>query len=102
MLHNITRRRRPEWDDLFTRIAERTPSDSKVGVFFCGPHPMAKAISDAMRRVQVKTLLRGVYLGTSKDDALQQHLGVRGERELEMLRARGSNIHFVLRKENFG
>lgn len=65
-------------------------------------HGMAKSVEEAMMRVQVKTILRGVYLGTSEDDAIQRELGLVSGREVEVLRSRGSNIHFVFRKENFG
>lgn len=83
------------------RIAEGSRTGSKVGVFFCGPEAMAKAVQDAMTKVQTLTTMRGVYLGT-KDARLRKELGVGAQQELRALRKRGSNIRFILRKENFG
>lgn len=94
--------RRPDWEEVFTRIAERTPSNGKVGVFFCGPHGMASAVQKTLNKVQVMTLLRGVYLGGSNESDLRRELGLSGSRQLHALRKRGSNVRFVLRKENFG
>lgn len=86
---------------MFTAIAERTPSNGRVGVFFCGPHPMANSVEQAMKAVQAKTILRGVYLGSGADDVIQGELGLAGSGAVDVLRQKGSNIHFVFRKENF-
>ncbi|KAF8181215.1 NADPH oxidase B [Mycena galopus ATCC 62051] len=36
---------RPNWDKMFTSIAQQHP-ESDVGVFFCGPAPIAKALGE--------------------------------------------------------
>lgn len=83
------------------RIAEEARTGSKVGVFFCGPEGMARAVQQALTKVQTMTTMRGVYLSTN-DMKLRKQLGVGFETDLRKLRERGSNIRFILRKENFG
>lgn len=95
-------KRRPDWEVLFKKIAERTPTNGKVGVFFCGPKGMSKSIRNTIMKVQVLTNLRGSYLGTSKTKSLARELGKIENCDLQLLRSRGSNIRFVFREENFG
>lgn len=95
--------RRPKWDELFKAIAERTPTNGKVGVFFCGPKGMSKAVQETMSKVQVLSRLRGLYLGARPDWAIGKHYGNKtNSKEMEQLRSRGSNVRFVFREENFG
>lgn len=86
---------------MFRKIVERTPSGKRVGVFFCGPHMMADAIEVAMKKARKMSMMRGLYLGSS-DVRVKRELNVGQGEELEALRARGCNVMFVLRKENFG
>lgn len=38
---------RPDWDDIFGNLIERSKSGSVIGVFFCGPGSMARMIQQA-------------------------------------------------------
>jgi len=78
-------------------MAERTPTNGKVGVFFCGPKGMSKAVRTAMMKVQVLSTLRGTYLGTTCDSDLAEDLRIGTKVDLKL-----SNIRFVFREENFG
>lgn len=64
---------------------------------------MSEAIRKAVMKVQVLTNLRGTYLGTIKKSSVDTSR-IHGVdlADLERLRARGSNIRFVFREENFG
>lgn len=95
--------RRPEWEGVLKQIAEGTPTNGKVGVFFCGPKGMSKAIRKAIMKVQVLTNLRGTYLGTIQRTSVSSSgMNAMDYGDLERLKARGSNIRFVFREENFG
>nr|QKI80118.1 NAD(P)H oxidase [Asparagopsis taxiformis] len=92
---------RPQWDEIFAQIAEQTPSHSKIGVFFCGPHPMGAAVQKSMRKVEVMSNLRGSYLRKTESAVLVDDLILRDEGEVKLLREYGCNIRFVFREENF-
>lgn len=40
----ITKFGRPEWDDVFSRATADFPKEKNVGVFFCGPNPLARVL----------------------------------------------------------
>lgn len=82
-------------------IAQRSPSTTKVGVFFCGPKGMAKAVQAALIKAQTLSNLRGTYLGHGDDVDIKSELGAVQVNVAE-LRRRGSYIRFVFREENFG
>lgn len=42
-----TKYKRPDWDEIFLGLVERSRSGTCLGVFFCGPDGMAKAIQQA-------------------------------------------------------
>lgn len=73
----------------------------KVGVFFCGPKPMAKAVKTSLIKAQTLSNLRGTYLGHENDVSIKSELGAANV-DLSKLRRRGSYIRFVFREENFG
>lgn len=54
--------KRPDWDDVFSALVERTRSGSVVGVFFCGPDPMARAVQQSAMKAMT----------ASVDNALQR------------------------------
>lgn len=91
---------RPDWDALFTSISRHVPSNSVVGVFFCGPHPMGSAVQKSLRYVEQATHLRAAYLA-GDDNAVMLDAGVDVD-ELARLKERGGNVRFVYREENFG
>lgn len=93
---------RPKWDDIFQTIAEETPSNGAIGVFFCGPHVMGKQVRDAMLKVEVLSNLRAAYLRNTPDEVLMSDLNLPDDSAVERLRSLGCSIHFVYREENFG
>lgn len=82
---------RPNFEEMFERAVHRVPSDSKVGVFFCGPPAMGKSIKRALMKVQTRSNFRGIYLHRQ-----QRKMGNAGK-----LQAYGSFVRFVFREENF-
>lgn len=53
---------RPDWDDVFGALVERSRSGSVVGVFFCGPDAMARAVQQSAMKA----------MAASVDNALQR------------------------------
>ena len=47
---------RPDWDDVFGRLVERSKSGSVIGVFFCGPDNMARMVQQAAMNAMTKSL----------------------------------------------
>ena len=92
---------RPEWRELFSRIADRTQSGSEVGVFFCGPSPMGDAVRRALRAVEVCTTIRGSYISSLSKQQIRSEFGLSSDRDANRLRRYGCNIRFVFREENF-
>lgn len=93
---------RPKWDDIFQTIAEETPSNGAIGVFFCGPHVMGNQVRDAMLKVEVLSNLRAAYLRNTPDEVLMTDLNLPNAEAVERLRSLGCSVHFVYREENFG
>lgn len=54
---------RPDWDDVFANVVERSKSGSVVGVFFCGPDSMARMVQQAARKAMGKSLQNGYQRG---------------------------------------
>nr|AAZ73480.1 respiratory burst oxidase-like protein [Chondrus crispus] len=93
---------RPEWDEIFGKIAAEAPSNSVVGVFFCGPHKMGDSVQSAMRRAEINSNLRGAYLRSTKEKTLMKDLGLPQRGLIKMLMGTGCSVRFVFREENFG
>lgn len=47
---------RPDWDDVFGSLVERSKSGSVIGVFFCGPDSMARMVQQAAMNAMTKSL----------------------------------------------
>lgn len=97
-----TKTGRPQWDELFQGIAEKAPSDSEIGVFFCGPHTMGKAIQKSLRKVEIVSNLKGAYLRGTSAKILMSDLRISSKRTVKQLRSVGCSVRFVFREENFG
>lgn len=63
---------------------------------------MSRAIREAIKKVQVLSNLRGLYLDAIPDYTLGTEFGIQDQDELLQLRSRGANVRFVFREENFG
>jgi len=70
--------RRPEWDQLFTGIVERSRSGTVIGIFFCGPPVMSKAIQDAAQRAMAASLAKGYRRGAIALDEVKTDHGDEG------------------------
>lgn len=92
---------RPEWDELFQKIASTAPSRSVIGVFFCGPKPMGNAVQGALRRAEIASHLRAAYLSRTPERTLLSDLGVPRGFMVRKLQTHGCSIRFVFREENF-
>lgn len=93
---------RPDWEDIFGKIAAEAPSNSVVGVFFCGPHKMADSVQSAMRRAEINSNLRAAYLRSTREKTLMMDLGLPQRGIIKTLMGRGCSVRFVFREENFG
>lgn len=92
---------RPEWDQMFQKIAASTKSRSTIGVFFCGPKPMGKAVQGALRKAEIVSNLKAAYLTRTSGSTLLKDLGVPNVSVLRKLERRGCGIRFVFKEENF-
>ncbi|OSX70888.1 hypothetical protein BU14_0641s0001 [Porphyra umbilicalis] len=61
---------RPDWARLFCDMADRTPSGSTVGIFFCGPPPMAAAVARAAAAAMRRSMAAGLCAGVLSAGAL--------------------------------
>lgn len=54
---------RPDWDDVFGSLVERSKSGAIIGVFFCGPDSMARMIKQAAMKAMAKSMANAVQRG---------------------------------------
>ncbi|KAK1862535.1 hypothetical protein I4F81_005103 [Pyropia yezoensis] len=73
---------RPDWDEVFGGIAERSKSGTTVGIFFCGPHTMSAAVQEAARGAMTASIADATGTSTMSDSY-------------------GANVRFAFREENF-
>lgn len=79
---------RPNWDEIFDKIACNTPSGSFVGIFFCGPKAMELMVREAATKATYQ----------SRERAWRY----RGVRDAESpLVAKGCSVRLVVKAENF-
>lgn len=64
---------RPNWDEVFGNLVERSRSGAVIGVFFCGPDSMARMVQNsamkAMTKSMANALERGYQQGKAKGDS---------------------------------
>lgn len=92
---------RPDWNAFLAMIADTTRSGADIGIFFCGPPAMGKAVRRAMREVEVRAHLRGVYLSRLSDAEVEKEFQVRCPNDVRRLRSYGCNVRLVFKEENF-
>lgn len=51
---------RPNWEEIFNTVAERCANNTTMGVFFCGPHTMGRAVQDACMNAMRNSIVRGL------------------------------------------
>ncbi len=64
--------RRPDWDDVFSSLVERSRSGTVIGVFFCGPDVMARAVQQSAMRAMaasVENAMQRGYVETKRGPA---------------------------------
>lgn len=54
---------RPDWDDVFGSLVERSKSGTVIGVFFCGPDNMARMIQQSAMVAMTKSLSNAIQRG---------------------------------------
>lgn len=54
---------RPDWDEVFGSLVERSRSGSVIGVFFCGPHTMERMVRQAAMKAMAKSLENAIQRG---------------------------------------
>eukprot|EP00737_Agarophyton_chilense_P002474 gb/GEZJ01002825.1/.p1 GENE.gb/GEZJ01002825.1/~~gb/GEZJ01002825.1/.p1 ORF type:complete len:1060 (-),score=150.15 gb/GEZJ01002825.1/:639-3818(-) len=64
---------RPDWEEVFTNLVERSKSGTVIGVFFCGPDGMARMVQQAAMNAMQKSIQNAVQRGfdmkrTARDD----------------------------------
>lgn len=92
---------RPDWNAFLAMVADTTRSGADIGIFFCGPPAMGKAVRRAMREVEVRAHLRGVYLSRLSDAEVEREFQVRCRSDVRRLRNYGCNVRLVFKEENF-
>jgi Ferric reductase NAD binding domain len=96
-----TQHQRPDWDEVFAGIAERSRSGSVIGVFHCGPSTMAMAVQQGAMRAMAKSLEKAYrcgYMQSITDDAAERPRGDGGNNGT----SHGCAVRFSLREEMFG
>lgn len=89
---------RPDWDARLAAIAERATSRTVLGIFFCGPEPMAEAVRRAAARAMCESKVRGLVLaGLLMDGRLDDV----DRRTLRGVTATGLDVRFVMHVESF-
>lgn len=58
---------RPEWDEVFRALVERSKSGTVIGVFFCGPDKMAHAVQQAAMKAMAKSVENAYQRGYEED-----------------------------------
>lgn len=96
-----TKEGRPDWDACFYDIARQTKTDSVVGIFFCGPHAMGKAVRESAKRVEMWCNLRDAYLRFTPAETIMSDIGLPSKEAAERLQKFGGRIRFVYREEKF-
>lgn len=100
-MREATQTGRPDWDKLLAAAARDTRSDGVVGIFFCGPHSMGKAVRESSKRVEMWSNLRDAYLRSTDVPTLMNDLGVTDATIVKRLRKYGCRVRFVYHEENF-
>jgi NAD(P)H-flavin reductase len=70
-----TEYRRPDWDEIFNEVAERARNGSTIGVFLCGPTPMAKQVEEAAMKAMRNSIVRGLQSGANPMRSLEEVFG---------------------------
>lgn len=92
---------RPNWDQLLGDAARHTRSDGVIGIFFCGPPNMGKAVHSAAKNVEMWSNLRDAYLRSVPVGTLMQDIGLKDRTEVLQLRDFGCRVRLVFHEENF-
>jgi hypothetical protein len=93
-----TQHKRPHWDEVFAGLAARSKSGSVIGVFYCGPPSMARAIEQGAMKAMAKSTQKAYQQG------YMQALSDTNDRNAVRARdgcAYGCAVRFALREENF-
>eukprot|EP00172_Hildenbrandia_rubra_P001778 Plantae.Rhodophyta-Hildenbrandia_rubra.ctg2371.p1 GENE.Plantae.Rhodophyta-Hildenbrandia_rubra.ctg2371~~Plantae.Rhodophyta-Hildenbrandia_rubra.ctg2371.p1 ORF type:complete len:977 (-),score=143.22 Plantae.Rhodophyta-Hildenbrandia_rubra.ctg2371:20-2950(-) len=98
----------PNWEEVFNNTAEKSLNGSTIGVFFCGPRKMGKAIRVAAMNAMRNSIVRGLHAGTDGKKKVEEIFGeaargasLRDEEDAGGPGNRGANVRFVFRKEKF-
>lgn len=95
---------RPDWDKVFSGIAERSKSGTIIGVFHCGPSNMSVAVQQGAMKAMAKSLRKAYRCGYTQAMAAESRcvsLGTTPSSIPEGARY-GCAVRFSLREENFG
>eukprot|EP00178_Gracilaria_changii_P028158 TRINITY_DN966_c0_g1_i1.p1 TRINITY_DN966_c0_g1~~TRINITY_DN966_c0_g1_i1.p1 ORF type:complete len:1095 (+),score=174.41 TRINITY_DN966_c0_g1_i1:333-3287(+) len=74
---------RPDWEEVFSNLVERSKSGTVIGVFFCGPDGMARMVQQAALNAMQKSIQNAVQRGydmkrMGREDELGRVLRRRG------------------------
>lgn len=100
-MREATKQGRPNWYRLLGDAARHTRSDGVIGIFFCGPEPMGKAVQSAAKKVEMWSNLRDAYLRSVSVGTLMQDIGLGERAEVLRLRDFGCRVRLVFHEENF-
>lgn len=71
----VTNHGRPNWSEIFNSVAERSLNNTTIGVFFCGPMSMSRAIQEASMEAMRNSIVRGLQSGVQAMRGLEEIFG---------------------------
>lgn len=66
---------RPNWEEIFNHVAEGCRNNTTIGVFFCGPHSMGRAVQDACMGAMRNSIVRGLQNAARAMRGLEEIFG---------------------------
>lgn len=90
---------RPDWDEVFGGIVERSKSGTVIGVFFCGPDSMARMVQQAAMKAMAKSMdnayARGYFTKKSSTNVGRNESGAVSDPNTSMLRGAGVSLRSI-------
>lgn len=71
----VTNHGRPNWSEIFNSVAERSLNNTTIGVFFCGPMSMSRAVQETSMEAMRNSIVRGLQGGVQAMRGLEEIFG---------------------------
>lgn len=86
--------KRPDWDEVFGNLVERSRSGTVIGVFFCGPDVMARSVQQAAMKAMAKSVENAYQRGYLKNRRVAANPGQSQEDDMPFAPSRPRNGMF--------